>query len=240
MNYNFDNQHIIITGGAGSLGIAAVQLILDSGAFCSVPCFNEEEQNRFDLADHPKVFAKAGIDLTDEEQTQSFYGEAIDQQGPLWGSIHAAGGFGIGKIENTSLADFNKQFQTNTVTCYNSCRAAVQWMRNSDYSGGRIVNIAARPALEPRQGKGMSAYTISKAGVATLTQSLAAELVDEDILINALAPSIIDTPQNRSAMPDANFNDWPKPDQLAQQIAYLVSAENEVTRGGIIPVYGKS
>jgi NAD(P)-dependent dehydrogenase (short-subunit alcohol dehydrogenase family) len=146
----------------------------------------------------------------------------------------------MGSIENTPQSDFEKQFQLNTVTCYNACRTAVAWMRKSNHRGGRIVNIAARPALEPRQGAGMTAYTVSKAGVAALTESLGAEVVEDDILVNAIAPSIIDTPQNRESMPDANYDEWPKPEQLAQQIAYLVSPENEVTRGGIIPVYGKS
>lgn len=239
MNFDFDERHIIITGGAGALGTAVVQLLLESGAFCSVPCFNQKEQQSFALADHPSVFTQPNIDLTGEEQTQSFYAEAIEQQGPLWGSIHIAGGFGMGKITDTSLADFKKQFQINTVTCFNSCRTAVQWMRKSNYNGGRIVNVASRPALEPRQGKGMTAYTVSKAGVAALTQSLAAEVVSENIMVNAIAPSIIDTPENREAMPDANYQNWPNPQQIAQQIVFLTSADNEVTRGGLIPVYGK-
>lgn len=240
MGYNFDNRHIIVTGGAGALGTAVARQLLDSHASCSVPCFSNEEQDSFELADHPKVFTKADIDLAEEGQTQSFFEEAVDALGPLWASIHIAGGFGMGKIEDTSQSDFERQLEMNTVTCYNSCRAAVQWIRKSDLQGGRIVNVASRPALEPRQGKGMTAYTVSKAGVAALTQSLGAELANEDILVNAVAPSIIDTPQNREGMPDANFQKWPKPKQLAKQIAWLVSQENEVTRGGIIPVYGKS
>ena len=86
----------------------------------------------------------------------------------------------------------------------------------------------------------MTAYTTSKAGVAALTESLAAEVVEDNILVNAIAPSVIDTPQNRDAMPNANFDKWPKAEQLAQQIAYLASPENEVTRGSIVTVYGKS
>lgn len=237
---DLSNLHIIVTGGAGSLGTAVVQLLLDLGAVCSVPCFDEAEEKAFEFADHPNVFTKANIDLTDEGQTQSFYKHAMDKQGPLWASIHLAGGFGMGKIADMPLDKFNKQFRLNTVTCYNACRAAVPWMRKSNYDGGRMVNVAARPAIEPRQGKGMTAYTVSKAGVAALTQSLAAEVVEDDILVNAVAPSIIDTPQNREAMPDANFEKWPKPKQLAKQIAYLASPDNEVTRGSIVTVYGKS
>lgn len=236
---NFDDLHLIVTGGAGSLGSAVVQLLLDSGARFSVPCFNQAELDAFQLADHQNVFTKVDVNLTDEDQTQSFYSDAISEQGSLWGSIHIAGGFGMGSIEDTSKADFMKQINLNLVTCFNSCRAAVQHFKNQG-NGGRIVNVASRPAIEPRQGAGMTAYTTAKAGVAALTESLAAEIVEDDILVNAVAPSVIDTPQNRKAMPDANFDKWPKPKQLARQIAYLISPENEVTRGGIIPVYGRS
>ncbi|MEL7833413.1 SDR family NAD(P)-dependent oxidoreductase [Fodinibius sp. N2] len=236
---DFSDRHFIITGGAGSLGTAVVQLLLDAGARCSVPCFNKSELDNFDLTDHKNVFTKVDVDLTDEDQAQSFFEDAIDEQGPLWGSIHIAGGFGMGSIQKTSKADFMKQINLNLVTCYNSCRAAVQQFKDQG-DGGRIVNIAARPALEPRQGAGMTAYTTSKAGVAALTESLAAEVVEDDILVNAIAPSVIDTSQNRESMPNANFDKWPKPEQLAQQIAYLVSPENKVTRGSVVSVYGKS
>lgn len=236
---DFTDRHVIVTGGAGSLGSAVVQLLLDSGAICSVPCFNKAEYNSFYLADHENVFTKVGVDFTDEDQSQSFFKDAIEATGPLWGSIHTAGGFGMGPIEDTTKADFMKQINLNLVTCYNSCRAAVRHFK-SQGKGGRIVNIAARPALESRQGKGMTAYTTSKAGVAALTESLAAEVVDDDILVNAIAPSVIDTPQNREGMPNTNFDNWPKPEQLAKQIAYLASPENEVTRGSVVTVYGKS
>lgn len=236
---DFTNHHIIVTGGAGSLGTAVVEFLLDAGATCSVPCFNQDEFNSFQFSDHKNVFTKVGVDLTDEDQAQSFFEDAIETNGPLWGSIHIAGGFGMGIIEDTSKADFMKQINLNLVSCYNCCRAAVQRFK-AQGNGGRIVNIAARPALEPRQGSGMTAYTTSKAGVAALTESLAAEVVQDDILVNAIAPSVIDTPQNREGMPNADFETWPKPEQLAQQISYLVSPENKVTRGSIVTVYGKS
>lgn len=236
---DFSERHIIITGGAGTLGTAVAQLLLDEGAKCSVPCFDQAEYDSFALANNENIFTKVGVDLTDEDQAQSFYKDAIDANGPLWGSIHIAGGFGMGSIEDTPKADFMKQINLNLVTCYNSSRTAVQHLK-AQGNGGRIVNIAARPALEPRQGKGMTAYTTAKAGVAALTESLAAEVVEDNILVNAIAPSVIDTPQNREGMPNADFDKWPKPEQLAQQITYLASPENEVTRGSIVTVYGKS
>lgn len=240
MKMNFNNKHIIVTGGAGALGTASIKLFVNAGASVSVPCFDQQEYDSFELKEEQDVFAQPDINLAEEENTRSFFESAVDEQGPLWASVHIAGGFGMGSIEDTTLEDFNKQLQMNTITCYNSCRAAAQWMRESSFEGGRIVNISSRPGVEPRQGKGMSAYTVTKAAVAALTESLAAELVDENILVNAIAPSIIDTPANRKTMPDADFDKWPKPEQLARQIAFLCSEENEVTRGGVIPVYGKS
>ena len=106
--------------------------------------------------------------------------------------------------------------------------------------GGRIVNVAARPALEPRTGAGMSAYTASKAAVAALTAALGEELAKDNILVNAIAPSILDTPANRQAMPKANYDLWPKVEEVAATIAFLASPENVVTRSAIVPVYGRS
>jgi NAD(P)-dependent dehydrogenase (short-subunit alcohol dehydrogenase family) len=106
--------------------------------------------------------------------------------------------------------------------------------------GGRIVNVAARPGLEWRSGAGMAAYTASKAGVAALTAALAEEVAKDGILVNAVAPSILDTPANREAMPKADYSAWPKVEEVASTIVFLASPDNRVTRGAIVPVYGKS
>jgi len=106
--------------------------------------------------------------------------------------------------------------------------------------GGRIVNVAARAAQEWRQGARMTAYTASKAAVAALSAALAEEVASEGILVNAVAPSIMDTPANRKDMPKADFAKWPKVEEVAAAILFLASPENTVTRGGFVPVYGKS
>ncbi len=240
MELDFTHKHLVVTGGTGSLGSAVAGLLLEAGATCSIPCYDAEELDGFDLRDHENLFYKTGIDLTDEQASVDFYDDAVENFGDLWASIHIAGGFGMGRIEETPKADFMKQLNMNLVTCYNSCRAAIPHIRSSKNEGGRIVNIASRPAVEPRQGAGMTAYTTAKAGVAALTQSLAAEVAGEDILVNAVAPSIIDTPANRQAMPDADHDRWPKPREIARQVVFLASPLNRVTRGGVIPVYGKS
>lgn len=237
MNLDFTDKHIIVTGGTGALGSAVTRQLIEDGAKCSIPCFDESELENFDPEGHQNLYIQIGVDLTDEEATKDFYSKAIEQNGTLWGSVHIAGGFGMGDIGDTSKDDFMKQINMNLVTCFNTCKQAIAHMRAG---GGRIVNIASRPGLEPRQGKGMAPYTVSKAGVVALTESLAAEVVEDDILINAVAPSTIDTPANRKSMPDADFDTWPKPEEIADQIIFLLSEQNRVTRGGIVPVYGQS
>ena len=106
-------------------------------------------------------------------------------------------------------------------------------------AGGRIVNVAARPALEWRSGAGMAAYTASKAAVAALTVALAEEVAKHGIPVNAIAPSIMDTPANRQAMPKADHAAWPKVEEVARTILFLASPDNKVTRGAIVPVYGR-
>jgi NAD(P)-dependent dehydrogenase (short-subunit alcohol dehydrogenase family) len=149
-------------------------------------------------------------------------------------------------VAETSAADFTAQFRINALSCFLCSAAAVAAFRArrepgpGGAKGGRIVNVAARPALEPRLGAGMIAYTASKSAVAALTQALAQETVDDEIWVNAVAPSILDTPANRAAMAGADFSRWVMPADIARLIAFLASAENRVTRGAVIPVYGGS
>jgi NAD(P)-dependent dehydrogenase (short-subunit alcohol dehydrogenase family) len=156
-----------------------------------------------------------------------------------WASIHIAGGFAPGKVADTSKAALMAQIDGNLISCFLCCRAAVNAMLAAG-GGGRIVNVAARPALEWRSGAGMTAYSIAKTGVAALTVALAEEVAKDGILVNAVAPSIMDTAANRKAMPKANFDAWPKVEEVAATIAFLASPDNRVTRGAIVPVYGKS
>jgi NAD(P)-dependent dehydrogenase (short-subunit alcohol dehydrogenase family) len=148
-----------------------------------------------------------------------------------------AGGFAAGPLRGTSAATIRQQIDMNLVSCLLCCRAAVNAMTGN---GGRIVNVAARAALEWRSGAGMTAYTASKAAVAALTAALAEEVAKDGILVNAVAPSIMDTPTNRKSMPKADYSLWPKIEEVAATIMFLASPENRVTRGAVVSVYGKS
>jgi len=234
---NFDNRHVVVTGGTGALGTAVVGQLLDAGAICHVPNLAAAELERFAHAGERRVEVAAGIDLTDEAAVESYY-RGLDE---LWASIHVAGGFAMAPVAEAGAAAFRAQVNMNALTCYLCCRAAIAIMRaNPNESGGRIVNIAARPALEPRSGAGMVLYTAAKAAVVAITQSLAEEVAAEAIWVNAVAPSILDTAANRAAMAGADVTLWPKVEEVAAAIVHLASPDNLAARGGVIPVYGRS
>ncbi|MBS0247700.1 MAG: SDR family NAD(P)-dependent oxidoreductase [Proteobacteria bacterium] len=230
----FTNKTIVVTGGTGALGSAVVAALLDHGARCIVPYRQETEAQRFAHRDSTNVTMIAAGDLADEAVVDKIYDGL-----KLWASIHIAGGFAMGAIENTDKAALMTQLDGNLVSCFLCCRAAVKAIKAAG-GGGRIVNVAARPALEPRSGAGMAAYTIAKSSVAALTMALAEEVAKDGILVNAVAPSIMDTAANRKAMPKADFAQWPKVEEVAATILHLASPDNAVARGGVVPVYGKS
>ena len=231
---DFTNKTVVVTGGTGALGTAVVGHLIKQGARCTVPFMSEAEAQRFAHRGDKSVTLVPVHDLADEADVTKLYAQA---GAALWASIHIAGGFAMGKVADTGKAALMAQIEQNLVSCFLCCRAAVNAMAKD---GGRIVNVAARAALEPRTGAGMSAYTIAKSGVAALTAALAEETAKDGILVNAVAPSIMDTAANRAAIPKADFSAWPKVEEVAATILHLASPGNRVTRGAIVPVYGKS
>jgi NAD(P)-dependent dehydrogenase (short-subunit alcohol dehydrogenase family) len=227
----FANQTVIVTGGTGALGRAVVGTLLAAGARCRVPYVVEAEAATFPHKDGVSLVPRC--ELTSEDDVARLYDGVTD----LWASIHIAGGFAMGGVTDTDKAGMLHMLNMNFVSCYLCCRAAIQAF---GAGGGRIVNVAARPGIEPRIGAGMAPYAASKAAVAAFTQALAAEVAGRGILVNAIAPSIIDTPANRAAMPKADHAAWPKPEEIAPTIAFLASVENKVTTGAVVPVPGRT
>jgi NAD(P)-dependent dehydrogenase (short-subunit alcohol dehydrogenase family) len=235
----YSGAHVVVTGGTGALGSAVVAALRQTGAICHVTNLAAGELDHFSHKTDAGVHLTSGIDLADEAAVGRFYASLP----PLWASIHIAGGFAMAPIAEISAADFEAQFRMNVLSCFLCSRAAIGAIRArtmpspSGAKGGRIVNVAARPGIEPRLGAGMVAYAASKGAVATLTQAMAEELAGEEIWVNAVAPSILDTPANRSAMPDAPHHLWVHPTAIAELIVFLASPDNRVTRGAVVPVY---
>lgn len=233
---DFRDRHVIVTGGTGALGTAVVAELLASGATCHVPYYIDEEEKHFAHRTNPRVKLIAGANLGSQTVVTRIY-DAIPS---LWGSIHIAGGFAAAPVTETDEAELMGMIRTNLITAFLCSAAAVKIMRKPGSGGGRIVNIAARSGIEPRLGAGSVAYTASKAGVAAMTQALAAEVINDGILVNAIAPSIMDTPANRQAMPKADHASWPKLVDVAAVICHLASPANKLTSGAIVPVYGRA
>src|SRR5919108_4556851 len=190
----YNGANVVVTGGTGALGTAVVGALRAAGAVCHVTNMVAAELEKYPHRNDPGVHITTGIDLADEAAVRRFY----DALPPLWASIHLAGGFAMSSLGETSAADFIGQFRMNALSCFLCSAAAVAAFRMRKVpgpggaEGGRIVNVAARPALEPRLGAGMVAYTAAKSAVAALTTALAQELSDEQIWVNAVAPSILD------------------------------------------------
>jgi NAD(P)-dependent dehydrogenase (short-subunit alcohol dehydrogenase family) len=229
---DYRNRPVVVTGGTGALGAAVVGALLDAGAVCHVPFRSADEGARFPHRGHDRVKMLADIDVSDEAAVERLYAGVPG----LWASINIAGGFVWRPMADTSKADLMRQIETNLVSAYLCSRAAVTAMSG----GGRIVNVSARFGLEWRLGANMTAYVAAKAAVAAFTVALSEEVAKQDILVNAVAPSIMDTAANRKDMPKADFAAWPKVEEVAATILFLASPENKVTRGAVVPVYGKS
>lgn len=221
---------VVITGGDGALGRAVVAAFVEAGAICHLPLVGPERPLPSGGA---TVLPSWNVDLTDESAVETYYAGRPD----LFASIHLAGGYAAKPIAETTRADLEKMLLLNLATAFLCCRETVKAIRRSG-GGGRIVNVGARVSEVPVGGA--VAYSIAKSGVAALTRALAAEVKNEGILVNAVLPSIIDTPANRAAMPKADASHWPTPEELARAILWLASPENTVTSGALVPVYGRA
>ncbi len=229
------DKHVVITGGTGQLGSAVVAKLLEAGAICHVPNSHAAAPGHFPFAAHERVRLVHNIYLADSPAVDAFYRDVPE----LWASIHLAGGFAAAPFDKTESASFTEMMETNIRTAFLCSRAAVRAML-ATRTTGRIVNVSARPGLDPRRGAGMVAYAASKAAVAALTVALAEEVKAKGILVNAIAPSTLDTATNRADMPDADFTKWVSLEAAAEAIVYLASPRNEAMSGALVPLYGRA
>jgi NAD(P)-dependent dehydrogenase (short-subunit alcohol dehydrogenase family) len=174
------------------------------------------------------------VDLSSASATSKALEVASAQLGGLDGLVNVAGGFRWGKLSTGAVETWDLMFNINVRTAVNATRAALPLLK---VPGGRIVNIGAGGAI--KAAAGMGPYAASKAGVAKLTEALAEELKESGVTVNAVLPSIIDTPSNRTEMPSADFERWIKPEQVADLIVFLLSERAAAITGALIPITGR-
>ena len=230
------DQAIVITGGFGSLGAATARAAIELGA--RVALIDRAPAAPGDLIAELGTAAVflPGVDLADAAAAKSTIDTAQVRLRGLDALINIAGAFRWQTVVDGDPAVWDSLFTINVKTALNTCRAAIPHLRASH--AGRIVNIGAYAAL--KAGGGMGAYTASKAGVHRLTESLAAELKDQRITVNAVLPSVIDTPPNRKEMAQADFSTWVSPGSLAKVILFLASEEAQDITGALLPVTGRT
>lgn len=231
----FEGRTVVVTGGTGALGGAVLARLLDDGATCHVPTSHAAVPKDFAFAGHDRVKLAPNVDLGDASSVDAFYASVPD----LWASIHAAGAFAMSPVSDSAADVFAEMIDANAKTAFFCSRAAARAMLASG-TAGRIVNVTARAGLDPRKGAGMSAYTASKAAVSAITVALAEELKGEGILVNAVAPSTLDTAANRKAMPKADFSKWVSLEAAAEAIVHLASPKNMTISGALLPIYGRA
>jgi NAD(P)-dependent dehydrogenase (short-subunit alcohol dehydrogenase family) len=233
--FDFRHRTVLVTGAAGSLGRAVAGAFHRAGAGLVLLDRNEEG-----LASLAAEFDGAGtyvVDITDPAAVGEVLGRVLTEVGRIDVLANIAGGFAMGrKLQDTDDDTWDLMFNLNLRSVFNTCRAVVPHMLAGGF--GRIINVSARAA---REGKGtMGPYCASKAGVITLTESLARENWHTPVNVNCILPGTIDTPPNRASMPDADFSRWVAPAALADVVLFLAAEESRAVNGAAIPVYGES
>ena len=233
------NRNVLITGGTGILGSAVTKAYLAQGDTVAVTYLFENEVENFkkfnpDLVeDVTFLFAN----VTEETEVQKTTAEFVSQFGSLDVLVNIVGGF-VGGIPTAELEEDRWDFMMNLnlKSVFLCCKTAIPHMTAQGY--GKIINVSARAGLKGEAG--LSAYCVSKGGVRTLTESLAAEVMDSGVNVNAIMPSIMDTPMNREAMPDEDHDRWVAPADVAKVICFLTSDDATIINGAAIPVYGRA
>lgn len=229
------SRKIAVTGAFGSLGAAVVQAALAAGAkVAAIDKSTTPHPSSASALAGARLFG--GLDLGNEADVETAFATIGKEFGGLDALINIAGTFRFETVAEGRLATWDLLFNVNLRSAVAASHAALPLLLQS--KAGRIVNIGAAGAI--RAGKGMGAYAASKAGIFKLTEALAEELKDRNITVNAILPTTIDTPANRKDMPDADFDRWVRPEQIADVILFLLSDQAQAVTGALIPVAGRT
>jgi NAD(P)-dependent dehydrogenase (short-subunit alcohol dehydrogenase family) len=238
MAKRFSEKVALVTGGTGGLGRAVTLAFLHDGASVIATYIKKDEADALKDAVGPNApLELLPLDATDEAACRALVDGIGARHGHLDILVNAIGGYAGGKpLWETEPRTYQLMLTLNLHAGYNLARTVVPAMLRQ--KSGAIVNIASKAALD--HAAGAAAYSASKAATLALFDCLAQDVKGTGVRVNSVLPSIIDTEPNRKAMPDADFSKWPKPEEIAQVILFLCSAEAKLVHGAAIPVYGES
>ena len=221
---------VLVAGGTGALGAAVVKELVEAGYPVGATWVVERERERLEGLEGVELIK---ADLFDPAQAAA----AVAAISDLGAVVNLVGGYAeTGRVHETDPDEFDRVMRLNLRPNILLARAAIpRWLRSG---GGSFVAVSARPALRPFPGA--PAYIVSKAAVLSFVQTLDAEYRHDGVRANAILPSVIDTPANRAAEPDADHSKWVAPEEIAKVIRFLVSDDSAPMSGAAVPVYGKA
>ncbi len=225
----------IVTGASGNMGQAVVKKFIEAGYFVVGTVIPNDPVAMNFPADK---FEKVVVDLTNEDDSQKFIETILKKHESIDVAVLTVGGFALGKIAETKTADISKQYKLNFETAYNVARPVfVQMMKQES---GRIFIIGSKPGLDAKNGKGMVAYGLTKSLVFRLAELMNDEAKGKNVVTSVVVPSTIDTAPNHKSMPDANFDNWVKPEAIADVIYWHCTNEASVLREPVLKVYNNA
>lgn len=228
-------KNVLITGASGNLGKAAVEKFTHEG-YTVITTVTAGKTLGFDVKDNVKIYE---ADLTDEKSVDSVVKEIISKHETIDAALLLVGGFAVGGVQQTDATLLKKMFALNFDTAYFVARPIFQQMLTQS-TGGRIVFVGARPALEAKEGKNTLAYALSKSLLFKLADFLNAEGSSKNVTASVIVPSTIDTELNRKSMPDKDFTAWVKPEEIADSLAFLCSDSGKPLRGTVLKLYNRA
>lgn len=225
----------IVTGASGNMGQAAVKKFIDEGYYVIGTVIPNDSA----AMDFPsEKFERVVVDLMNEDDSQKFIDTIIKKHESIDAAVLTVGGFAMGKIAETKTTDIFKQYKLNFETAYNVARPVfVQMMKQNS---GRIFIIGSKPGLDAKKGKGMVAYGLAKSLIFRLAELMNDEAKGKNVVTCVVVPSTIDTAPNRKSMPDANFDNWVKPEAIADVIYWHCTDDASVLREPVLKVYNNA
>jgi NAD(P)-dependent dehydrogenase (short-subunit alcohol dehydrogenase family) len=237
--FDFLNKTVMVTGAIGNLGVVLARAFQNSNAKLALVDRGEDRLREAfpELVGSPDYLLVDCADLMDEAAVEEAVSKTMRHFGRVDGLVNTVGGFRAGKmLHETPIDTWDFMLNLNARSVFIACKKVIPYMIRQ--GSGKIVNVAARPGLEGQAG--MAAYSASKSAVIRLTESMSAELKDQGINVNCIIPGTIDTPQNREAIPEADYSKWVTPESLAEVILFLSSNAARDVHGAALPVYGRS